>query len=142
MSVYALAAEDLAVNDIRVAAPYALCALDDKEQTTLSVVKSVDDVIEANGVATVTNGRAEVTLPDGLAFTDYYVQITPNKVAAVAVTERGENSFVIETNSGEEIEVFYTIKAFQPQRVAREAIYGELQGEDGTCTTTYEEEIK
>lgn len=142
MNVYTLAAEDLAVNDIRVAAPYALCALDDKEQTTLSVVKSVDDVIEANGVATVTNGRAEVTLPDGLAFTDYYVQITPNKVAAVAVTERGDSSFVIETNSEEEIEVFYTIKAFQPQRVAREAIYGELQGEDGTCTTTYEEEIK
>ena len=142
MSVYTLAAEDLAVNDIRVAAPYALCALDDKEQTTLSVVKSVDDVIEANGVATVTNGRAEVTLPDGLAFTDYYVHVTPNKVAAVAVTERGDSSFVIETNSEEEIEVFYTIKAFQPQRVAREAIYGELQGEDGTNTATYEEEIK
>ena len=63
-------------------------------------------------------------------------------VAAVAVTERGDSSFVIETNSEEEIEVFYTIKAFQPQRVAREAIYGELQGEDGTNTATYEEEIK
>ena len=142
MSVYTLAAEDLAVNDIRVAAPYALCASDGEEPTSLSVVKTVGDVTEANGVATVTNGRAEINLPDGLAFTDYYVHVTPNKVAAVAVTERGDSSFVIETNSEEEIEVFYTIKAFQPQRIAREAIYGELQGEDGTCTTTYEEEIK
>ena len=138
MSVYGLSAEDLVVNDVRVAAPYALCGLDGEEQPSLSVVKSVSDVTEVNGIATVVNGKAEVKLPDGLAFSDYYVQVTPNKVAAVAITERRDSSFVIETNSTEEIEVFYTIKALQPQFINRKTVDGELQGEDGTCATREE----
>ena len=75
-------------------------------------------------------------------FTDYYVQVTGNKVANLAVTEKTNEYFIIETDSEEEIEVFYTIKAFQPNYVSRTAVYGELQGEEGIATMTYEEAME
>ena len=112
------------------------------EQTpTLSVVKSVDDVTEAHGVITISNKKEKVELPHGLMFTGYYVQVTGNKVANLAVTERTDEYFIIETDSEEEIEVFYTIKAFQPNYISRTAVYGELQGEEGIATITYEEAV-
>ena len=85
------------------------------------------------------NKKEKVELPYGLMFTGYYVQVTGNKVANLAVTEKTDEYFVIETDSEEEIEVFYTIKAFQPNYVSRTAVYGELQGEKGIATITYEE---
>ena len=115
----------------------------DGEQTpTLSVVNSVDDVTEAHGVVTISNKKEKVELPSGLMFTGYYVQVTGNKVANLAVTEKTNEYFIIETDSEEEIEVFYTIKAFQPNYVSRTAVYGELQGEEGIATITYDEVMR
>ena len=142
MSVYALQSEELEVNDIRVASPIAVARMNGEQTPTLSVVKSVDDVTEAHGVATISNKKEKVELPLGLMFTDYYVQVTGNKVANLAVTEKTNEYFIVETDSEEEIEVFYTIKAFQPNYVSRTAVYGELQGEEGTVTTTYEEDMQ
>ena len=142
MSVYALQSEELAVNDIRIASPVAVATRDGEYTPTLSVAKSIDDVTEAHGVVTISNKQVKVELPIGLIFTDYYVQVTGNKIANLAVTERTDEYFIVETDSEEEIEVFYTIKAFQPRYVARTAVYGELQGEDGTSTITYEEAMK
>lgn len=139
MSVYSLQSEDLEVNDIRISTPVAVASMDGGYTPTLSVVKSTDDVTEAHGVATINNKQIKVELPQGLIFTDYYVQVTGNKVANLAVTERTDEYFIIETDSEEEIEVFYTIKAFQPKYVSRASVYGELQGDDGTVSATYEE---
>ena len=142
MSVYSLQSEDLEVNDIRITSPVAVASMNGRSTPTLSVVKSVDDVTEAHGIVTISNKKEKVELPLGLMFTDYYVQVTGNKVANLAVTERTDEYFIIETDSEEEIEVFYTIKAFQPNYVTRTAVYGELQGEDGTCVETYEESME
>ena len=142
MSVYSLQSEDLEVNDIRITSPVAVASMNGRSTPTLSVVKSVDDVTEAHGIVTISNKKEKVELPLGLIFTDYYVQVTGNKVANLAVTERTDEYFIIETDSEEEIEVFYTIKAFQPNYVTRTAVYGELQGEDGTCVETYEESME
>ena len=142
MSVYSLQSEDLEVNDIRISTPVAVASMDGGYTPTLSVVKSTDDVTEAHGVATINNKQIKVELPQGLIFTDYYVQVTGNKVANLAVTERTDEYFIIETDSEEEIEVFYTIKAFQPKYVSRASVYGELQGDDGTCVETYEESME
>ena len=142
MSVYSLQSEDLEVNDIRITSPVAVASMNGRSTSTLSVVKSVDDVTEAHGIVTISNKKEKVELPLGLMFTDYYVQVTGNKVANLAVTERTDEYFIIETDSEEEIEVFYTIKAFQPNYVTRTAVYGELQGEDGTCVETYEESME
>ena len=38
--------------------------------------------------------------------------------------------------------MFYTIKAFQPNYVSRTAVYGELQGEEGIATITYDEVMR
>ena len=138
MSVYSVRSEELEVNDIRVSTPFAVMSRSG-EQTSLSVTKSIDDLTEANGTVTISNKQAKVELPQGLIFTDYYVQVTGNKIANLAVTERTDEYFMIETDSEEEIEVFYTIKAFQPKYVTRTSVYGELQGEDGTVSATYEE---
>ena len=138
MSVFALAAEDLEVNDIRIATPVAVCARDGY-RSSLSIVKSVDDVTESSGTTTIRNKRVEVPLPDGLILTDYFVHVTGNKIANLAVTERNYEYFVIETDSDEEIEVFYTIKAFQPKYATRTAMYGELQGEESPEPVSYEE---
>lgn len=142
MSVRAMSSEELEVNDIRIASPVSVARMNGKQAPTLSVVKSVDDVTEAHGVVVISNKKEKVELPYGLMFTDYYVQVTGNKVANLAITERTDEYFIIETDSEEEIEVFYTIKAFQPNYVARAAVYGELQGEEGIATITYEEAVK
>ena len=142
MSVYAMRSEELEVNDIRVASPIAVARMNGEQTPTLSVVKSVDDVTEAHGVVTISNKKEKVELPYGLMFTDYYVQVTGNKVANLAVTEKTSEYFIIETDSEEEIEVFYTIKAFQPNYVTRVAVYGELQGEEGIATITYDEVMR
>ena len=141
MSVYAMRSEELEVNDIRVASPIAVARMNGEQTPTLSVVKSVDDVTEAHGVVAISNKKEKVELPYGLMFTDYYVQVTGNKVANLAVTEKTNEYFIIETDSEEEIEVFYTIKAFQPNYVSRTTVYGELQGEEGITTITYEEAV-
>ncbi len=138
MSVYSVRSEELEVNDIRVSTPFAVMSRSG-EQTSLSVTKSIDDLTEANGTVTISNKQAKVELPQGLIFTDYYVQVTGNKIANLAITERTDEYFIIETDSEEEIEVFYTIKAFQPKYVTRTAVYGELHGEEGIATITYEE---
>ena len=142
MSVYAMRSEELEVNDIRVASPIAVARMNGEQTPTLSVVKSVDDVTEAHGVVTISNKKEKVELPSGLMFTGYYVQVTGNKVANLAVTEKTDEYFIIETDSEEEIEVFYTIKAFQPNYVSRTAVYGELQGEEGIATITYDEVMR
>lgn len=142
MSVRAMSSEELEVNDIRIASPVSVARMNGKQTPTLSVVKSVDDVTEAHGVVIISNKKEKVELPYGLMFTGYYVQVTGNKVANLAVTEKTDEYFIIETDSEEEIEVFYTIKAFQPDYVTRTAIYGELQGEEGIATITYEEAVK
>ena len=141
MSVYSVRSEELEVNDIRVSTPFSVMSRNG-EQTSLSVTKSIDDLTEANGTVTMTHKQVKVELPQGLVFTDYYVQVTGNKLAKLAVTERTEEYFVIETDSDEELDVFYTIKAFQPQYVTRTAIYGELQGEEGIASMTYEEAMR
>lgn len=138
MSVYALQSEELEVNDIRVSTPFAVMSRSG-EQTSLSVTKSIDDLTEANGTVTISNKQAKVELPQGLIFTDYYVQVTGNKIANLAVTARTDEYFMIETDFEEEIEAFYTIKAFQPKYVTRTSVYGEPQGEAGTVSATYEE---
>lgn len=142
MSVRAMSSEELEVNDIRIASPVSVVRMDGKQTPNLSVVKSVDDVTEAHGVVTISNKKEKVELPYGLMFTGYYVQVTGNKVANLAVTEKTDEYFIIETDSEEEIEVFYTIKAFQPNYITRTSIYGELQGEEGIATMTYEEAME
>ena len=109
------------------------------EVDSLSVVKSTDDVIEHNDTVTVVNGRAEVYLPIGLSHMGYLVQVTPNKLVKVAVTEKFDEYFVIEVDIKEEVEVDYCIKAFQPKYQTRTAIYGELQGEESPKAVTTEE---
>ena len=139
MSVYALQSEELEVNDIRISTPFSVMSRSRGYTSTLSVVKSTDDVTEANGVVTISNKQVKVELPTGLIFTDYYVQVTGNRIANLAVTERTDEYFIVETDSEEEVEVFYTIKAFQPNYVTRTSVYGELQGEEGIATVTYDE---
>lgn len=141
LGVYSLQSEDLEVNDIRIATPFAVMSRSGR-QTSLSVVKSVDDVTEVNGTAIITGGRAKVNLPEGLIFTEYFVQITANKLAKIAITEKGDDYFIIMTDLDEDIEVFYTIKAFQPKYIARASVYGELQGDAGDSAITYAESIE
>lgn len=140
MNVYAIRSEELEVNDIRVSTSFPVMSRSGR-QTSLSVTKSVDDITEANGTVTIVDKRAEVNLPEGLLFTEYFVQITANKLVKLAVTEKNDDYFVIETDSDEEVEVFYTIKAFQPIYVTRSSTYGELRGEVGESTITYAQSI-
>lgn len=134
MNTLAVSTEEIVASDIKIASPYSVMSRSG-EVETLSVSKTTDDVIEHNDTV-VVNAKAKVYLPTGLSHMGYLVQVTSNKLCQIAVTEKLDDHFIIETNTDEDVTVDYCIKAFQPKYQTRVATYGELQGESPIAITS------